>query len=144
MPIDSLSGLVDVLGATQLLSPGQLEELGKLQFQFPEPRALARELIRRGWLSPYQVNQVAQGRAAELVVGPYVLLERVGEGGMGQVFKARHQLMNRLVAVKVIRTERLGNPMAISRFQREIQAAAKLSHPHAVMAHDAFQAGNAY
>ncbi len=144
MALDSVAVLVEALHAGQLVSPGQLVELDGLQGQFPQAQALARELVRRGWLTPFQVNQIAQGRGADLVLGPYVLLERLGQGAMGQVYKARHRLMDRLVAVKVIRAERLGNAQAVSRFQREIQAAAKLSHPHVIIAHDASQAGGMY
>ncbi len=104
---------------------------------FRDPRTLAGELVRRGWLTPYQVNQLFQGRAAQLVLGPFLLLERLGEGGMGQVFKARHRKLGRLVALKVIRKERLSHPDAVRRFRREIQAAAQLSHPNIVLALDA-------
>src|SRR5215472_3950098 len=124
MPITSAPGLLDALRGHRVLEPAQLEELtNDLQNRFPDSRALARELLQRGWVTPYQVNQLLQGRGAELVLGPYLLLERLGEGGMGQVFKARHQLMNRAVALKVIRKERLAHPDAVHRFHREIRAA---------------------
>jgi eukaryotic-like serine/threonine-protein kinase len=56
---------------------------------------------------------------------------------MGQVFKARHQVMGRIVAVKVLRPERLKNPVVLKRFRREVHAVSKLSHPNIVAAHDA-------
>ena len=71
----------------------------------------------------------------------YELLELLGAGGMGQVYKARHRLMKRIVAVKLIRKECLTHPTAVRRFQREVQAAAKLLHPNIVLAYDADQAG---
>src|SRR5690242_13671329 len=108
MTIASSNNLVTALRDSRLLTPSQLNEATlELQARFPEPRALARELVQRGWLTPFQINQLFQGRTSELMMGPYLLLERLGEGGMGQVFKARHQLMNRLVALKLIRKERL-------------------------------------
>src|SRR5581483_12095403 len=75
------------------------------QEQAKDPRALARELMHRGWLTPYQANQLCLGRGRELLLGPYLVLERLGEGSIGQVIKARHQKMNRLVALKLIRRE---------------------------------------
>src|SRR5262249_61351824 len=110
----------------RLLTPAQLSEATlELQTRFPEPRALARELVQRGWLTPFQINQLFQGRSSALLLGPYLLLERLGEGGMGQVFKARHQLMNRLVALKLIRKERLAAPEAGRRVYRDTEAGAR-------------------
>lgn len=71
----------------------------------------------------------------------YRILRRLGGGGMGAVYEAEHRLMNRRVALKVIRPELLSSPQAVLRFQREVQAAAKLVHPHVVTAFDAEQAG---
>src|SRR5262249_23459458 len=104
MAIDSVAALLDALRQFPLLEVGRQDETERdLAPRFSDPRALARELINRNWLSPYQVNQLFQGKGADLVLGSYVLMERLGEGGMGQVFKARHQKMDRVVALKVIR-----------------------------------------
>ncbi len=105
---------------------------------------MAQELIRREWLSPYQVNQLFQDRGGELVLGQYSILERLGEGGMGQVFKACQRNLHRIVALKVIRRESLHNPRAIQRFQREIRAAGQLSHPNIVRAYDADEVNGTY
>ncbi len=78
----------------------------------------------------------------ELMEHPrYRVLRRLGGGGMGAVYEAEHRLMNRRVALKVIRSELLSSQQAVLRFQREVQAAAKLVHPHVVTAFDAEQAG---
>jgi tRNA A-37 threonylcarbamoyl transferase component Bud32 len=119
-----------------LLEPAQLDELAR-GARRDDPRALAAELIRRDWLTPYQANQVLAGRAANLLLGSYVLLARLGAGGMGQVFKARNWKLGRVVALKLIRKERLANEAAVRRFQREIRAAAQLTHPNIVHAYDA-------
>ena len=100
-------------------------------------RELARQLVQRGWLTPYQVNQLLLGRAAELILGSYVLLERLGEGGTGQVFKARHLHMDRFVALKLIRKDLVADPHVVGRFQREIHAVSQLTDPHIVHAYDA-------
>jgi serine/threonine protein kinase len=74
----------------------------------------------------------------------YEILECLGEGGMGRVYKARHRLLERLVALKVIRRERLSNPEAVRRFRREARAAATLHHPNIVAVHDAGQDGDTH
>jgi WD40 repeat protein/serine/threonine protein kinase len=144
MPLESVASLVDALRQYRLLEPPQLEEATRLGSQpgYTDPRALARELLQRGWLTAFQVNQIFQGHADELVLGSYVLLERLGEGGMGQVFKARHVKLGKIVALKIIRKDRLNNTEALRRFHREILVAAQLSHPNVVHSYDADQVGD--
>lgn len=72
----------------------------------------------------------------------YRVLSRLGAGGMGVVLKAHHQLMNRLVALKMVKPHLLGDRQAAERFRREIQAAAKLDHPNIAQAYDADQLGD--
>ena len=74
----------------------------------------------------------------------YRIIRPLGSGGMGTVFEAEHRLMRRRVALKIIKPEWLRSPEAVSRFRREIQAAAKLVHPHVVTAFDAEQAGEVH
>jgi serine/threonine protein kinase len=83
------------------------------------------------------VNQLFNGHGKDLVLGAYILLERLGQGGMGQVYKARHKKLERIVALKAIRKKMVSSPDMLQRFHREIQAAAQLSHPHIVLAYDA-------
>ena len=106
--------------------------------------ALVRELVGRDWLTPYQANQLLAGRGAALVLGPYLVLERLGEGATGQVFKARHVHMRRVVAVKVIRPELLTDAEVVARFYREIQVISRLTHPHVVHAYDAGPVGRTH
>jgi hypothetical protein len=132
-PITTAAALMDALSDSRILEPHQLEQVSRaLQGRSPDARTLARELVKDGLVTSFQANQLLQGRATELVLGPYLLVDRLGEGGMGQVFKARHQLMNRIVALKVIRKQRLSHPDAVQRFHREIRLAAQLDHPHIV------------
>ncbi|HXG09120.1 MAG TPA: serine/threonine-protein kinase [Gemmataceae bacterium] len=142
MAIDSVADFTDALRRSRLLEPAQLDEVtGQLQARFPEPHALADELLRRGWLTPFQVKQIFRGKARSLLLGSYVLLERLGQGGMGQVFKARHWKLGRIVALKVIHKHRLAKPDSVQRFEREIRAAAQLDHPNIVRAFDADRVG---
>ncbi len=132
------AAFVDALRRHHLLEPAQLDEIVRtLQIRFAEPRLLARDLLQRGWLTAFQANHLLQGKGAELVLGSYVLLDKLGEGGMGAVFKARNWKLGRTVAVKLIRKERLDSAHAVARFLREVRAAARLDHPNIVQAHDA-------
>lgn len=116
----------------------------ELSEQFSDGRLLARELIQRDLLTPYQANQLLTGKGAPLVVGPYQVLGRLGEGGMGQVYKARHRQLRHLVALKIIRPERVRHALVVARFAREIQAASTLNHPNVVRGYDADQSAAGY
>jgi serine/threonine-protein kinase len=140
----SIHEFVAALRESDILEPAQANELAAQVNAGAELKGLLRELVGAGWLTPYQLNQLLHGRGKQLVIGSYVILERVGEGGMGQVFKARHRLMNRIVALKLIRREWLSKPNALRFFHREIQTAARLAHPNIVIAHDAGQVGEQY
>lgn len=134
---NSLTSLLDALRRYRLLGPAQLEELAKQRRTDDGPQTLARELVRRGWLTAYQANQLLAGRGDALVLGPFIVLERLGEGATGQVFKARHVHMRRVVAVKIIRPELVTDGEVVARFYREIQVISRLTHPHVVHAYDA-------
>jgi serine/threonine-protein kinase len=136
MGIATVADLLSALRGLHQLPPEQLDILGR-EVLPADVRAVARTLVQRGWLTAYQVNQLFLGRGPQLLLGSYVLLDLLGEGGMGQVFKARNWKLGHIVAVKLIRKERLTNPDAVKRFQREILAAAQLDHPHIVRAYDA-------
>jgi serine/threonine-protein kinase len=114
------------------------------QRQTSDIRGFARELLQRDLLTAYQVNALMAGKGAQLVVGAYVVIERLGEGGMGQVFKARHRGTQQVVALKVIRPERVTNPIAVRRFQNEVRASEKMAHPNIVRSFDADQVDGTY
>jgi serine/threonine protein kinase len=120
-----------------LIDPARLDEVAELEQHVSDPDALARQLAARGLLTSYQAEQLIQGRGRLLVLGDYVLLEPLGEGGMGQVFKARHRRLGHVVALKTIRADRLNHPQALRRFRREMEAAGQLEHPNIVRALDA-------
>src|SRR5581483_11401563 len=99
------------------------------------------EQVRKPLLAGALTSPLAHGEATpppELRDHPrYEILECVGRGGMGVVWKARHLLMSRAVAVKVIRPALLRSPSAVRRFRSEVEAAASLDHPNIVRAYDA-------
>ena len=70
-------------------------------------------------------------------LGEYELLAKLGEGGMGAVYKARQTRLDKIVAPKVLPKDRTGNPHAVARFEREMKAIGSLSHPNIVQAYDA-------
>src|SRR6516162_6949049 len=143
MASSTLSSLVAFLQEKQFLTKSQVEELLK-NSQFREVAGFVRELVRRGWLTPYQARQIGNGNQEDLVLGPYHLLEPLGEGGMGKVFRALHVRMDRIVALKIIPEDCLVNDIALARFNREVQAVAKLSHPNIVTAYEVNQEGQTH
>jgi serine/threonine protein kinase/DNA-binding NarL/FixJ family response regulator len=121
------------------------EEIGHILGGFPEPLAedgegLAERFITAGKLTSFQAEAVRERRFEELVIGNYQVLDRLGAGGMGTVFKARHRRMKRVVAIKVLSRKVAESEKFIKRFQREVEAVARLNHPNIVMAHDADEA----
>ena len=98
---------------------------------------LAREMVSRGKLTPFQAHAVYQRKTLGLTMGNYVVLDRIGRGGMGHVFKAKHRKMDRIVALKILSPSAMKSPAAVKRFLQEAKAAARLSHPNIVTAYDA-------
>jgi serine/threonine protein kinase len=105
-------------------------------------RQLADKLIEMGRLNSYQADQLLNGRT-KLNLGSYRILDSIAQGGMGQVFKAEHSVMGRIVAVKVLPRSK-STPDAIKSFTREIRAQARLDHENLVRAFDAGHDGNVY
>ncbi len=82
--------------------------------------------------------------ASRILAGRYELLEKIGEGGMAVVFKSRDRLLNRFVAIKILRPEFTKDPQFIESFRRESQMAAGLSNPNIVNIFDVGKEGNIY
>jgi serine/threonine-protein kinase len=108
--------------------------------------ALLSRLTASGLLTAGQARRAAKelsGALAQQIPG-YELLERLGRGGMGTVYKARQLSMNRLVAVKILHPRLAANPEFIQRFQREAHLAARLSHNNIIQAIDVGSAGTTH
>ncbi|HET6266399.1 MAG TPA: serine/threonine-protein kinase, partial [Acidobacteriota bacterium] len=71
-----------------------------------------------------------------LSIGPYEILEPLGEGGMGEVYRAKDNRLGREVAVKILPARLTGNPEALARFDRETRALAAISHPNILTIYD--------
>lgn len=140
MPQASVDTYLRDLLRLGILSAEEVDKLGAEQLAAGDDSDLAgltRALLERGVLTGHQADLLRAGKADELVLGNYVILEKLGAGGMGAVFKARHRRMKRIVAIKVLRQVQGSGPLAFDRFQREVEAVAKLEHPNVVMAYDA-------
>jgi serine/threonine-protein kinase len=110
-----------------------IDKLGQVQ----ETRDIAKALVSWQLLTKFQAKMLLLGRNSGFFVGPYRILDQLGQGGMGRVYKAIHQTMNRLVALKVFSPKMVNTARAYQLFLREVRAAAQLSHPNIVMAFDA-------
>jgi serine/threonine-protein kinase len=121
LSLDEIQGTVGtVVGSIATVSGGELAE----------------RLVGAGKLTSFQAKAVLEERAEELRIGNYDVLDRLGAGAMGTVYKARHRRMKRIVAIKVLSRE-VAKPAFIQRFQREVETLAQLTHPNVIMAFDA-------
>ncbi len=121
------------------------EEMAAVERELPDTergRVLARSLVERGILTKFQAEQLLVGRVNGFLLGQYLILDRIGAGGMGRVFKARHRTMGRIVALKVLSSSLMKTDRAQELFLREVRAGARLVHPNIVTAYDANQFGS--
>jgi serine/threonine protein kinase len=105
--------------------------------EFIEVSRLARALVRAGKLTPYQSAAIVQGKARGLMIGDYLVLDRIGQGGMGVVYKARQRRTGRVVALKMLPPSFGRERDVVLRFRREFEVATRLSHPNIVSVIDA-------
>jgi tRNA A-37 threonylcarbamoyl transferase component Bud32 len=136
----ALEQFVKQLTDSGVIAPGKLEGFIPPKAQPKDAQELARQLVQSKQLTKFQAQEIYQGRAKLLILGNYTILDKIGAGGMGQVFKAEHRRMKRIVAIKTLPKALLKDAAAVARFQREVEAAAKLSHPNIVAAFDADEA----
>ncbi len=134
--------LLPVMRASGVLSERQIEEIKSkiLRGDYPlDSVELAEALVRDKIVTPFQARRFLSNRANGLVVGRYVILDRIGSGSMGRVYKAHHPMMDRTVALKIIAPEIAANERVVARFQREMRLVGRLDHPNVVRAFDADQ-----
>ncbi|HEY1191685.1 MAG TPA: serine/threonine-protein kinase, partial [Gemmata sp.] len=99
--------------------------------------SLLDELVRTVLLTEFQAARVRAGRLHGLILGNYRLLDRIGTGGMGVVYRAEHRQLRTVVAVKVLHPSSEVNPRMLARFFVEARAVSRLKHPNIVAAVDA-------
>lgn len=133
----SVEKIVKQLADSGVLAADTLQDFVPPKASPKDGQDLLRDLIRQKKLTKFQAEQIWQGKGKSLVLGNYLLLEKIGQGGMGAVYKAEHRRMKRVVAVKMLPAALMNNATAAARFQREVEAAAKLEHPNIVAAFDA-------
>ena len=139
MPV-ALETFLLQLSESGILSDQKFRAAERKKSEHQDGEALAREMIKSGHLTKYQAEQILSGKGKNLCMGQYILLEKLGAGGMGQVYKAYHPGMERMVAIKVILAKGNTDADTVKRFEREVKAAAKLAHPNIITV---FDAGNA-
>jgi serine/threonine protein kinase len=103
---------------------------------------LSDKIVALGLLNPWQAKQLLDGKT-KFNLGQYRIVDSLGQGGMGHVFKAEDPLLKRMVAIKVLPRDRT-TPEAIANFTREIRALSSLRHPKLVRAVDAGNDGNVH
>ena len=134
--------LIPVLRSSGILGDRQLAEIRDkvLRGTYPlDPISLAERLVKDEVLTVYQARRFLKNKPHGLLVGRYIILDRIGSGSMGRVYKAHHQMMDRIVALKIIAPEIASNQKVVARFQREMKLVGRLDHPNVVRAFDADQ-----
>jgi serine/threonine-protein kinase len=130
------------------LSEQQLEKLeAKMaEGEYPsEPAELSSRLVKDRVLTEFQARQIQKGKSEGLNFGSYVILDFLGKGTMGKVYKARHRMMGRVVALKILDSRYVSSSVrSLARFQREMQLVGRLDHPNVVRAFDADRVADCY
>lgn len=141
--VDSSDEFLEALSDSDLLTADQWALASHHAEFFRNPYQLAEALVSRQLLTAWQVKKLLAGKR-QFVVGKYKLLEMLGRGGMGTVYRAEHLGLRRQVALKVMASRYLNSSVGISRFLTEIRLLAGLDHSNIVKAFDADSEHNRY
>jgi serine/threonine protein kinase len=125
----------------QLQLEALVEELQAADRLPTEPSQLASLLVKQGIITLFQAGRFLVGRTRGLHIGQYKILERLGQGGTGNVYLCEHPRVRRGVAVKVLPPHKAEQPSVLARFYREARAVAALHHPNLIRAEDVDQGG---
>jgi serine/threonine-protein kinase len=143
-PTISREELLAHLRQSGLVTREELARISARHADKPRGRTIARALVEEGVLTRFQAERLLLGRTSGFVLGQYRILDQLGKGGMGRVYKAEHRTLGRIVALKVLAAELLSTGRAVQLFRHEMRAAALLVHPNIVTAYDANEAGGRY
>lgn len=126
------------LRSSRLLAEEQMTALAR-DFEHEPLDAIRTAVLAQNWLTPYQFERVRTGQTKGLIIGPYVVLDELGRGGFGRVYRACHMFMRRVVALKVIDTHANDGRVRERRelFLREAVGVTSLEHPNIARAYDA-------
>ena len=139
MPV-ALETFLSQLSSSGIVPEEKLKVVVSKKASFADGEAMALDMIKSRLLTKYQAEQILGGKGKSLTMGKYQILEKIGAGGMGQVYKAFHSSTERIVAIKVILGQGKINSEVVKRFEREVKAAAKLVHSNIITVFDADQA----
>jgi serine/threonine-protein kinase len=138
------SALLEAIRESGIMSEKRLNQLQEAAQESGAPddsEGLAKLLIEKKFITEFQSRCLLRGKSKELVVGRYVILDYMGKGAMGRVYRAWHRLLGRTVALKLLDPHYLTGSTALARFRREMQLVGRLDHPNIVRALDADRVG---
>lgn len=125
---------VGLLVGIRLQHPAVGEAFATDRVGIPLPAPLVAVLIAA--FASYTIQRVRREAFAARQLGQYVLRTKIGAGGLGEVYRAEHQLLKRPCAVKLIKPDKANNEATLAKFEREVQATAKLTHWNTVEVYD--------
>jgi eukaryotic-like serine/threonine-protein kinase len=136
----TVSEFLDLVQRSGLLDQNKfdvyLEKLRATSGMPQRPDYLAGYLVRDGFLTHFQAEQILLGKWRRFTIGKYKVLERLGSGRYGSVYLCWHPTVRRRVALKVLPTAYADDPASLERFYREARAFAAVHHPNIVRAYD--------
>jgi serine/threonine protein kinase len=127
------------LSNSGLMTLEELQEFEAAQLSSAGPigvEDLAQQLVRRYKLTAFQADVLQEARPDPFLVGDFFIMDKIGQGGMGVVYKARPRNAHKLVALKMMTPRTASDVLLVKRFQREVELASRLKHPNIVSALD--------
>ena len=137
--------LLELLAKSQLVPRPEVDALREqlTPGDAADPEAFIERLVEANTITAWQGKQLLAGQHS-FFLGNYKLLDQIGVGGMGAVYKAQQIGLDRVVALKILNPELTKKKQAVARFEREMRLVSVLKHPHIVKAYDAQQINGYY